>query len=55
MPTLPTTEQAIRGLKPPQDRAQAIYRDTIVRGLGLRVGAKTKVWVVDHKDSAGAR
>lgn len=55
MPTLPTTEQGIRGIKPPQDRAQAIYRDTLVRGLGLRVGAKTKVWVVDHKDSAGDR
>ena len=47
MPALPTLENAIRGLRPPVGRAQAVYRDEAVRGLGLRVGAKTKVWVVD--------
>jgi integrase len=55
MPTLPTTENGIRGLKLPEGRLQAIFRDTIVRGLGLRVGAKSKVWVVDHRDAAGTR
>jgi integrase len=52
---LPTTENAIRGLKPPAGRAQAIYRDANVKGLGLRVGTASKVWVADHRDAAGKR
>jgi integrase len=55
MPHLPTQENAIRGLKAPAGKAQAIFRDATVKGLGLRVGAKSKVWVADHKDAAGAR
>jgi integrase len=55
MPALPTTENAIRGLKPPSGRYQQIYRDAAVRGLGLRVGVKAKTWIVDHQDAAGKR
>ena len=55
MSKLPTTDAALRGLKPPPGKAQAIYRDAHVRGLGLRVGVKTKTWIVDHKDPTGKR
>lgn len=46
MAILHFTKRAIEALPNPE-KGQTLYRDTILRGLGLRVGAKSKVFYVE--------
>jgi integrase len=46
MPNLHFTKRALEAVLPPES-GQVLYRDTIMRGFGLRVGAKSKVFFVE--------
>ena len=46
MPSLHFTKRALETILPP-DSGQVLYRDTIMRGFGLRVGAQSKVFFVE--------
>jgi integrase len=50
MPSLHFTKRAIESVLPPES-GQALYRDTILRGFGLRVGAQSKVFFVEGQIS----
>jgi hypothetical protein len=46
MPTLRFTKRAVEALPHPQ-KGQVLYRDELLRGLGVRVGAQSKVFYVE--------
>ena len=46
MPSLRFTKSAVAAIPHPKS-GQKIYRDTQLRGFGLRVGAKSKVYIVE--------
>lgn len=46
MPILALTKRSVESLPHP-GRGQVLYRDSQLRGFGLRVGAKSKVWFVE--------
>ncbi len=46
MPSLNFTKRAIEAISPPES-GQVLYRDTGLRGLGLRVGSRSKVFFVE--------
>ncbi|SMX25039.1 tyrosine-type recombinase/integrase [Boseongicola aestuarii] len=54
MPKLHFTKRAIEAL-PFAERGQKLYRDTAMRGLGVRVGANSKVFFVEGQVSGRTR
>ncbi len=50
MPSLHFTKRTIEAILPP-DSGQILYRDAILRGFGLRVGAQSKVYFVEGQVS----
>lgn len=50
MPNLHITKRAIEAVSPPES-GQILYRDTTLRGFGLRVGAQSKVFFVEGQVS----
>ena len=46
MPSLHFTKRAIEAISPPES-GQVLYRDTGLRGFGLRVGSQSKVFIVE--------
>jgi hypothetical protein len=46
MPSLNFTKRAIEAISPPES-GQVLYRDTGLRGFGLRVGSQSKVFIVE--------
>ena len=48
MPSLRLTRRSVDDIPHPE-RGQAIYRDTILPGFGLRVGSKTKTYIVESQ------
>jgi integrase len=47
MPTLSITELAVRALK---SEVQTDFWDTNLRGFGIRIGPRSKTWVLKHKN-----
>ncbi len=46
MPNLHFTKRAIETISPPES-GQILYRDTTLRGFGIRVGSQSKVFFVE--------
>src|SRR5210317_445160 len=54
MPKLHFTKRVIEAL-PCTEQGQKLYRDTTLRGLGVRVGASSKVFFVEGQVSGRTR
>lgn len=54
MPTFRFTKRAVDALSHP-DKGQVLYRDELLRGLGVRVGAKSKVYYVEGQVAGRTR
>jgi hypothetical protein len=48
MPRLNFTKRAIEAISPPES-GQVLYRDAGLRGFGLRVGSRSKVFFVEGR------
>jgi integrase len=54
MPSLRFTKRAVEALPHPQ-KAQVLYRDELLRGFGVRVGAQSKVFYVEGQVAGRTR
>ena len=54
MPTLQFRKQKIDALPHPS-AGQVLYRDKVLRGLGLRVGSSSKVFIVEGQVAGKSR
>lgn len=54
MPTLRFTKRAVEALSHPQ-KGQVLYRDELLRGFGVRVGAQSKVFYVEGQVAGRTR
>lgn len=55
MPALPLHEQDFKKLTLPPGKVQEKFHDTKITGLALRVGARSKMWIVSTTDDGGKR